>query len=46
MISSSSGMIAVASRGVSLMEDIVATWSVLEKAQKPLLGVILADARK
>ena len=46
LISSSSGMIALASRGVSLTEDIVTTWSVLEKAQKPLLGVILADARK
>ena len=44
MISSSSGMIAVASHGVSLMEDIVATWSVLENAQKPVLGVILADS--
>ena len=46
LISSSSGMIALASRGVSLTEDIVTTWSVLEKAQKPLLGLILADARK
>ena len=44
MISSSSGMIAVASRGVSLMEDIVATWSVLENAQKPVLGVVLVDS--
>jgi hypothetical protein len=44
MISSSSGMIAVASRGVSLMEDIVATWSVLENAQKPVLGVVLMDS--
>jgi hypothetical protein len=36
-------MIALASRGVSLTEDIVTTWSVLEKAQKPMLGVILVD---
>jgi hypothetical protein len=43
LISSNSGMIALASRGVSLTEDIVTTWSVLEKAQKPMLGVILAD---
>jgi hypothetical protein len=43
LISSHSGMIALASRGVSLTEDIVTTWSVLEKAQKPMLGVILAD---
>jgi hypothetical protein len=43
LISSHSGMIALASRGVSLTEDIVTTWSVLEKAQKPMLGVILVD---
>jgi hypothetical protein len=43
LISSNSGMIALASRGVSLTDDIVATWSVLENAQKPVLGVVLAD---
>jgi len=43
LVSSNSGMIALASRGVSLTEDIVATWSVLENARKPMLGVILAD---
>ena len=43
LISSNSGMIALASCGVSLTEDIVDTWSVLENAQKPMLGVILTD---
>jgi hypothetical protein len=44
LISSSSGMIALASRGVSRTDDIVATWLVLESAQKPMLGVVLADS--
>ena len=44
LISSNSGMIALASRGVSLTENIVATWSVLEQAQKPMFGVILVDS--
>ena len=44
LISSHSGMIALASRGVSHTEEIVATWSVLESAQKPMLGVLLADS--
>ena len=44
LISSNSGMIPLASRGVSHTDDIVATWSVLEKAQKPMLGVVLADS--
>ena len=44
LISSNSGMIALASCGVSITDDIVATWSVLEKAQKPMLGVILTDS--
>jgi hypothetical protein len=43
LISTNSGMIALASRGISLTEDIVTTWSVLEKAQKPILGIVLAD---
>ena len=43
LISSHSGMIALASRGVSRTDDIVSTWSVLDSAQKPLLGVILAE---
>jgi hypothetical protein len=45
LVSSSSGMIALASRGLSLTEDIVTTWSVLENAQKQMLGVILADSK-
>ena len=44
LISSNSGMIPLASRGVSLTDDIVATWLVLENAQKPMLGVVLADS--
>ena len=44
LISSHSGMIALASRGVSHTEEIVATWSVLDSAQKPMLGVLLADS--
>ena len=44
LISSHSGMITLASRGVSNTEEIVATWSVLESAQKPILGVLLADS--
>jgi hypothetical protein len=44
LISSHSGMIALASRGVSRTDDIISTWSVLDSAQKPLLGVILAES--
>ena len=44
LISSKSGMIALASCGVSLTEDIVSTWSVLENADKPVIGVLLADS--
>jgi hypothetical protein len=44
LISSKSGMIALASCGVSLTEDIVATWSVLENADKPVIGVLLTDS--
>jgi hypothetical protein len=43
LISSKSGMIALASCGVSIMEDIVSTWSVLENADKPVIGVLLTD---
>jgi hypothetical protein len=43
LISSHSGMITLASRGISRTDDIVSTWSVLDSAQKPLLGVILAE---
>ena len=44
LISSKSGMIALATRGVSHTEDIVATWSVLENAEKQVIGVLLADS--
>ena len=44
LISSKSGMIALASCGVSLTEDIVSTWSVLENADKPVIGVLLTDS--
>ena len=44
LVSSKSGMIVLASRGVSLTEDIVNTWSVLENSEKPVLGVILSDS--
>ena len=44
LISSNSGMIPVASCRVSNMDDVIETWSVLEKAQKPMVGVILVDA--
>ena len=44
LVSSKSGMIVLASRGVSLTEDIVTTWSVLENSEKPVLGVILSDS--
>jgi hypothetical protein len=43
LISSKSGMIALASCGVSITEDIVSTWSVLENADKPVIGVLLTD---
>jgi hypothetical protein len=44
LISSHSGVIVLASCGVSLTDDIVTTWSVLENAQKSVIGVILADS--
>ena len=43
IISSQSGMIALASSGVSHTEDIVSTWSVLENADKPMIGVLLTE---
>jgi len=44
LISATSGMIALATCGESLTEDIVATWSTLENAQKPVLGVVLVES--
>lgn len=43
LISSNSGLITLASRGVSVTEEIVSTWSVLDSAQKPILGVLLME---
>jgi len=44
LISSHAGMITLASRGVSLTEDVVSTWSVMENANKPVIGVLLVDS--
>jgi hypothetical protein len=44
LVSSTSGMIALVTQGVSTIDKVAATWSVLENAQKPMLGVILADS--
>lgn len=43
LVSTNSGLITIATQGVSVIEDIITTWTVLEKADKPMLGVILAD---
>ena len=43
LVSCESAMLVIASRGVSSTDDIVTTWSVLEKANKSMLGVLLAD---
>jgi hypothetical protein len=43
LVSSNSGMVVLATCGVSLTDDIVNTWSVLENAEKPVLGVILEE---
>jgi hypothetical protein len=44
LVSSTSGMIVLATQGVSTIDEVTATWSVFENAQKPILGVILADS--
>ena len=43
LVSCESAILVIASRGVSHTDDIVTTWSVLEKANKLMLGVLLAD---
>ena len=43
LVSCESAMLVIASRGDSTTDDIVTTWSVLEKANKSMLGVLLAD---
>jgi len=45
LVSTDSAMIIIASPGVSLTDDTVTTWSVLEKANRPMLGVLLVDPR-
>jgi hypothetical protein len=44
LVSSSSGMIVLVTQGVSTIDEAIAAWSVLEHAQKPILGVILMDS--
>jgi len=44
LVSSASGMITLATQGVSSIDEVTTTWSVLENAQKPIVGVILSDA--
>jgi hypothetical protein len=44
LVSSQSGMIALASCGASLTEDVVSTWSILENANKLVIGVLLVDS--
>jgi len=43
LVSCESAILVIATRGVSSTDDIVTTWSVLEKANKSMLGVLLAD---
>jgi hypothetical protein len=43
LVSCESAMLVIATRGVSSTDDIVTTWSVLAKANKSMLGVLLAD---
>jgi hypothetical protein len=43
LVSCESAIIVIASRGDSTTDDIVTTWSVLEKANKSMLGVLLTD---
>jgi hypothetical protein len=43
LVSCESAMLVIATRGVSSTDDTVTTWSVLEKANKSMLGVLLAD---
>jgi len=44
LVSSSSGMIVLVTQGVSTIDEAIAAWSVLEHAQKPILGIILMDS--
>jgi hypothetical protein len=44
LVSSTSGMIVLVTQGVSTIDGAIAAWSVLEHAQKPILGIILMDS--
>ena len=44
LVSSISGMVALVTQGVSTMDEVTTTWSVLENAQKPIVGVIFTDS--
>jgi len=44
LVSSTSGMITVATQGISSIDEVTTTWSVLENVQKPIVGVILTDS--
>jgi len=44
LVSSTSGMIVLVTQGVSTIDEATTAWSVLEQAQKPILGVILMDS--
>ena len=44
LVSSASGIIALAAQGVSSIDEVTTTWSVLENAKKPIVGVILTDS--
>jgi Mrp family chromosome partitioning ATPase len=37
-------MIVLVTQGVSTIDEATTAWSVLEQAQKPILGVILMDS--
>ena len=44
LVSSASMMIALATQGVSSIDEVAKTWSILENAQKPIVGVVLVDS--
>ena len=44
LVSSTSGMIVLVTQEVSTIDEAIAAWSVLEHAQKPILGIILMDS--
>ena len=44
LVSAEAGMIPVATHGVSVVNNITTTWSVLSSAQKTVLGVLITDS--